>query len=142
LTLAAALRTLAETLGGHAEALRGVAATIHKEDPVLKPLIVALPAVLVSSMACSQSLDYVEGNRQVMLDAARSLMWPEPPLGAEPNRAYLLVKTQTIRAPIAIIFGYADNAAACEELARDLSTAANARGFLSMQDLYVCDAVY
>jgi len=108
----------------------------------MKALLFSLPLAFAAAIASSQSLEYVEANRQIMLDAARALAWPDPLPGFEENRAYLLIKTQTIRAPVGIIFGYHDNADACWELARDLSAAANARGFGNVQDLYVCDVVY
>jgi hypothetical protein len=57
-------------------------------------------------------------NAQIMIDAARQLKWDS---WMGDNRANLLVKQETVLAPVAVIFGYADNAVACEALARTLS---------------------
>ena len=83
--------------------------------------------------------DRADQNLQRVLETGRSLEY-----GSEiPNqRAYLLVKTQSVRSPVALIFGYVDNLAGCLELATDLSKAANARGLPPGQDLYVCEAIY
>jgi hypothetical protein len=59
-----------------------------------------------------------EKNLQIMLDAARKLEWG---FYSAQNEAFLLVKNETIEAPVGVIFGYADNKAACEELAETLS---------------------
>ena len=53
--------------------------------------------------------DRVNDNLQIMLTAARQLHFDLPD-----ERAFLLVKQETTVAPVAVIFGYADNAAACE----------------------------
>jgi hypothetical protein len=54
-------------------------------------------------------------NERIMADAALQLRWDYQ------NRAFFLVKQETIVSPVAVIFGYADNAAACEEMASALS---------------------
>lgn len=73
---------------------------------------------------------------QVVVEAARELN-----AISDENRPYLLVKTVTIRSAVGLIFGYADNEAACNEIASDLSQAAKSRG-LGSPALFVCDAVY
>ena len=59
-------------------------------------------------------------NIQIMIDAARRLTW-DAWMGE--NRANLLVKQETMVAPVAVIFGYADNAVACEAIAHALTEA-------------------
>lgn len=84
--------------------------------------------------------DRVDENLQRVLEAARSLNWDDAM--SPDQRAYLLVKTRTIRSPVALIFGYANNLEGCLELANDLTAAANARGLSPGPDLYACEAVY
>ncbi len=98
---------------------------------------ILIAAVLLSAQAANA--ERVTTNIQKVIEAARTLEWPEEPLD---QRAYLLVKTQSMRSPVALVFGYADNAQACDELATDLSRAANARAASPIADLYVCDAIY
>lgn len=61
--------------------------------------------------------DWVEVNVEIMQEAARKLDF-----SPNANRAYLLVKQETFIAPVAVIFGYGDNASACDALALTLST--------------------
>ena len=63
--------------------------------------------------------DRVEQNIKIMAEAARKLEFHEP----SDNRAYLLVKQETFRAPVAVIFGYGGNAEGCEEIAEIVSKA-------------------
>jgi len=56
-------------------------------------------------------------NLKVMVDAARKMDYILPE-----NRAYLLIKKEVVISPIGIIFGYVDNAAACQQLAEVLSS--------------------
>jgi hypothetical protein len=72
-------------------------------------------------------------NTQTMIDAARQLTW-EPWQGD--NRAQLLVKQETVVAPVAVVFGYADNAVACEELARALSQPTSRVGTFKCQPIF------
>jgi len=71
-------------------------------------------------------------NLQLMIDAAQQLTW-DAWMGE--NRANLLVKQETIIAPVAVIFGYADNAVACEAIARTLSQPEGAVGTFKCQPI-------
>jgi hypothetical protein len=64
-------------------------------------------------------------NVKTMIDAARHLE----------SQAFLLVKRSTVRSPVAVIFGYVDNEAACHEIAATL-TASGAAG------TFECDAIH
>ena len=59
-----------------------------------------------------------------MLEAARQLEFV-----AADERAVLLVKQGLIVSPVAVIFGYANNGTACEELALVLSNSGQAGTF-------------
>jgi len=102
----------------------------------VQKIIAGVLAVLV---AFSAQADEENTNLRKVIEVARSLDWPA---GETERRAYLLVKTRTVRSPVALVFGYADNWQACQELAFDLTVAANARALSPGPDLYVCDAVY
>ena len=70
--------------------------------------------------------DRVDGNLQLMLEAARQLEFV-----AADERAVLLVK-QGLGGnftPVAVIFGYANNGTACEQLALVLSNSGQAGTF-------------
>ena len=71
-----------------------------------------------------------EDNLRVMLEAARKLEFFLPE-----NRAFLLVKQEPVTAPVAVIFGYADNATACEAVALTLSTSGR-DGIFKCQPIY------
>lgn len=70
-------------------------------------------------------------NLQFALDAARNMEWDS--VWGE-NRAFLLIKRETIRAEVGLIFGYVDNEVACEAIAHALTQ----RGGLGT---FECDAV-
>lgn len=72
-------------------------------------------------------------NVQTMVDAARRLTW-EKTQGT--NRAQLLVKQGYIVSPVAVVFGYADNEDACEELAVALSNPEARVGTFTCQPVY------
>lgn len=72
-------------------------------------------------------------NLQIMIDAARQLSWDE---WMGNNLAYLLVKQETLLAPVAVIFGYADNAIACEGLANALSHPSAMSGTFKCQPIF------
>jgi hypothetical protein len=72
-------------------------------------------------------------NIQIIIDAARQLTW-ETWQGE--NRAQLLVKQETIVAPVALVFGYADNAVACDELALALSQPTSGVGTFKCQPVF------
>jgi len=80
-----------------------------------KKIIVLLIFLFAMSQPGSASADSDE-NIKKMVDAARKLEW-----SFRENRAYLLVKQEVAMAPVGIIFGYVDNAAACQEIATALS---------------------
>ncbi|OHC53345.1 MAG: hypothetical protein A3D16_19465 [Rhodobacterales bacterium RIFCSPHIGHO2_02_FULL_62_130] len=86
----------------------------------------------LSSAAISDA-DDTDGNVKVMIDAARQLTWDS---WMGDNRASLLVKQETVVAPVAVVFGYADNAAACEELARVLSQSQLGVGTFKCQPIF------
>ncbi len=64
-------------------------------------------------------------NLQKMVTAAQSL---ERSMFAD-GYTYMLVKQGTVRSPVAIMFGYLDNAVACEEIADILNEAETAGTF-------------
>ncbi len=65
-------------------------------------LTVFAVAIQIASPAVAQSTD---DNLQKMLTASRQLEYPE----WSDNRAWLLEKLETIRSPVSVVFGYADN---------------------------------
>jgi hypothetical protein len=76
---------------------------------ILVAWLVGLPTV----QALAQGLP---GDRtaevQALIQAARSLKFSVPE-----NRAFILEKQETAVAEVAVIFGYADNRSACQEIA-------------------------
>ena len=64
-------------------------------------------------------------NEEIMAAAARQLEYSIPE-----NRAYFLEKQDSVKAQVAVIFGYADNGTACEQIARILSESLGAGPFL------------
>ncbi len=68
--------------------------------------------LIVTSLCQSAHADRADANVQIMIDAARKLEFALPE-----NRAYLLVKHATDISAVGVIFGYVDNAAACEQIA-------------------------
>lgn len=72
-------------------------------------------------------------NLQIMIDAAQQLTWDD---WMGDNRANLLVKQETLVTPVAVIFGYADNAVACEALARALSQPQTRVGTFKCQPIF------
>jgi hypothetical protein len=61
-----------------------------------------------------------DDNVQVMMQAARSLKFNSP-ADAPANKAFMLEKQGEIRSQVAVIFGYSDNASACEQIAKALT---------------------
>ncbi|WP_436637129.1 hypothetical protein [Microbaculum sp. FT89] len=76
----------------------------------------------MSSDAAEQSIS--DANVQVLAETARDLKFILPE-----NKAYFLVKQETIHAEVAVIFGYTDNQAACQQIARILTKSFNAGTF-------------
>ncbi len=74
-----------------------------------------------------------EHNIQIMIDAARQLTWDD---WMGENHANFLVKQETVVAPVAVIFGYADNAVACEALAHALSQPQARAGTFKCQSIF------
>lgn len=91
-----------------------------------------LGAILLLVSAAPSSADRVDGNIQIMLGAARQLDFDTSGID---NRAFLLVKQETAVAPVAVIFGYADNSDACEKMAFTLS-ASGRDGTFKCQPIY------
>lgn len=75
-----------------------------------------LTAAFVLLSGVPARADRINDNLQILLDAARKLEFSLPE-----DRAFLLIKQETIVTPVAVIFGYGDNGRACEELASTLS---------------------
>lgn len=71
---------------------------------LLLTLLISMPTAIVA-----------EENLELVLDAARKMDWPYE------NRPFLLIKRETVRAGVALIFGYVSNEEACEDLAAALS---------------------
>lgn len=78
--------------------------------------LIALMASMVTFSFPHLAAADADENLRIMTEAARQLKWPPPE-----NRAYLLVKSETIESPVGVIFGYVDNRAACKEIADALS---------------------
>ena len=72
-------------------------------------------------------------NADAMRRAARSLTYLEL-LQAPENSAYMLEKQESIIADVAVVFGFADNRAACEQIAEVL-TASGVSGSFKCQPL-------
>ncbi len=96
----------------------------------LTPLIAVFLALGAHQIAQAQQYSRVDQNVEVMVDAARKLRFALPE-----NRAYFLEKSATIRSEVAVFFGYMDNAAACEQIARILSESLNVGPF-------ACHSIY
>ena len=77
--------------------------------------------------------DEARQNADAMRRAARSLTYPEL-LQAPENSAYMLEKQETVIADVAAVFGFADNRAACEQIAEVL-TASGVAGSFKCQPL-------
>jgi len=74
------------------------------------------------AMATGSTADRLDDNLQQLREAARQLEFPD-------DRAWLLEKLETIRAPVAVVFGYADNGTACRQIAEVLSASGVAGTF-------------
>ena len=83
---------------------------------------------LALTMATSAFAD-TSNNLQHALDAAKKMEW-----ALEGDKAFLLIKRGLVRSEVGLIFGYADNERACEEIAIALSRSGTAGEF-------ECDAV-
>lgn len=81
-----------------------------------------LTTMALFMIATTATADQVDNNLQRMLEAARQLEYPD-------NRAWLLEKLGTIRAPVAVVFGYADNGVACTQMSEVLSASGVAGTF-------------
>ena len=90
----------------------------------LIPLIAVILALGAHQIAQAQQYSKVDQNVEIIADAARKLHFALPE-----NRAYFLEKRATIRSEVAVFFGYLDNAAACEQIARILSESLNVGPF-------------
>jgi len=74
--------------------------------------------------------DRTEGHAQVMIQAARSLKFTQPG-----NMAFILEKQETAIAEVAVIFGYADNRSACQDIA-DILIASRRAGTFKCHPVY------
>lgn len=90
-------------------------------------LTVFLTVICFPQLAAADS----DKNLEIMIEAARQLEWVLPE-----NRAYLLVKNETIESPVGVIFGYVDNRAACQEIAEALSNPAARVGTFQCHPVY------
>lgn len=90
-------------------------------------------AIIVITMTSGPVHADTDQNLQIMTDAARELTWDD---WMDENRANLLVKQETIVSPVAVVFGYADNAVACEALARALSQSQTGVGTFKCQPIF------
>ncbi len=93
--------------------------------------LLVLALGVLANWAVAKAEDRVDRNLRIMLEAARKLELSK----AADGYAYLLIKQETAEAPVAVIFGYVDNDAACEELAEILSEAPRGGTFK-------CSAIY
>ncbi len=91
----------------------------------MKHMLTAAALVIASTATATAE----QSNLQVALDAARKMEWTYE------NKPFLLIKRETIRATVGLIFGYADNKDACEDIALALSQSGT-------EGTFVCDAVY
>jgi len=80
--------------------------------------------LFVASLWPMALADKADDNLDIMIEAARKLAFILPE-----NRAYLLIKQETIISPVGVIFGYADNAVACEQIAEAASALLRAGTF-------------
>ncbi|MGX9351429.1 hypothetical protein ACS3QZ_09505 [Shimia sp. W99] len=95
-----------------------------------KPIIALTAFLMVICLPQLAAAD-PDKNLETMIKAARELEWALPE-----NRAYLLIKNETIESPVGVIFGYVDNRVACQEIAEALSNPAARVG------TFQCHAVY
>ena len=78
----------------------------------LIPLIAVILALGAHQIVQAQQYSEADQNEEIMAEAARNLHHSLPE-----NRAYFLEKRETVKSQVAVIFGYVDNAAACEQIA-------------------------
>ncbi len=81
-------------------------------------------------LAISTAAIAEQSNLDIALAAGREMDWV-----LDENKAFLLVKRETIRSEVGLIFGYVDNEAACRQIAEALSTNGTVGEF-------ECDAVH
>ena len=87
--------------------------------------IVAFGAILISASASAQNVDR---NLNLAIKAARDMRFPGP-INVPDNRAYILEKFLFTPAEVALIFGYADNRTACEQIAEVMTRTLRAGTF-------------
>jgi len=90
--------------------------------------VACLLVIVVSHADLAAAEDREDRNVKIMIEAARKLERPVEGCAAC-GRSYLLVKQETVRAAVAVIFGYVDNGDACDEIAEVLSSAPRAGTF-------------
>ena len=82
----------------------------------MRKIVFLLAICLSATVQCKTALADTDKNVRQIIEAARKLEFVLPE-----NRAYLLIKQEWAASPIGVIFGYVDNAAACDEIAKALS---------------------
>lgn len=86
-----------------------------------------LKLVAVALSICSPAIaQQTDRNLQLSLEAARAMEW-DPVFGE--NYPFMLVKRETIRTEIGLIFGYVDNETACKAIANALTQSAGLGSF-------------
>lgn len=90
-------------------------------------------SILGMTLASGPMRADTDQNIQIMTDAAQRLTWEA---WMDKNPANFLIKQETIEAPVAVVFGYADNATACEALARALSQSQTGVGTFKCQPVF------
>ncbi len=81
---------------------------------MLRKLLVAISIVFAMTLQGSAQ-NRADSNVKTMVNAARTLKYAIPT-----NRPYILEKQKTVASEVAIIFGYADNRSACEQISEVL----------------------
>ncbi len=84
-----------------------------------KILLLTLTLGVLCCLASAKAEDRVDRNLSIIVEAARKLEFSP----ASDGYAYLLINKETVLSPVAIVFGYVDNSAACEEIAQTLTNA-------------------
>ncbi|MCA3264952.1 MAG: hypothetical protein ING19_02690 [Azospirillum sp.] len=84
----------------------------------------AAPAQDRSPPQSTSSTSQSDRNSETMAAAARTLQFAVPG-----NRAHILEKTDTVPSDVAIVYGYADNRVACEDIARVLTASGRVGAF-------------
>jgi hypothetical protein len=101
-----------------------------KGRQMIRQTIAAAILLLCLETASAQNTK-LNQNAEVMAQAARSLKFSVPE-----NKAFFLEKQETLVTEVAIIFGYADNKSACEQIASVLSSPSSRAGTFRCHPTY------